>query len=90
MLVPHSALDGGVCAAPEECVESLRDRYSLNLTITHPEVEPDGVAGIVNDAEPVTGRRNRTTGGQDQERESGETGKSGRTGKSKHAEICSH
>ncbi|MGQ0804230.1 MAG: phosphoadenylyl-sulfate reductase [Actinomycetota bacterium] len=24
-----------------EYVESLRDRYSLNLTITHPEVEPD-------------------------------------------------
>ena len=28
-------LDGGVCAAPEECVEALRDRERITLVLEH-------------------------------------------------------
>src|SRR5689334_9557271 len=30
-------LDGGVCAAPEECVETLRDRAAIPLVLEHRE-----------------------------------------------------
>jgi hypothetical protein len=33
----QSDLDGGVCAAPDECVEALRDRAGLTLLLEHRE-----------------------------------------------------